>query len=100
MRKFSDRIKDLESLTHLYPSNQLKDVAFNRYYSEDEQDTPGDPTEYKKTVLATKVKGLVLKNVLDLFSYNEYVQCGLKQLFGLYKYLAVGWVFVFFPALS
>lgn len=57
MRKFSDRIKDLESLTHLYPTEQLKDEAFSRHYTEDEIDIQLAPGEYRDTVLATKVKG-------------------------------------------
>ncbi|XP_031548603.1 signal transducer and activator of transcription 5B-like isoform X2 [Actinia tenebrosa] len=56
MRKFSDRIKDLDSLVILYPG-QHKDHAFNRYYSQDESATLLAPGEYRDTVLATRVLG-------------------------------------------
>ena len=57
MRKFADRIKDLESLTLLHPNEQSKDDAFGPYYSEDEREIQLAPGEYRDTVLATKVKG-------------------------------------------
>ena len=56
MRRFSDRIKDLDSLVILYPG-QMKDNAFSRYYSQDENATPLAPGEYRDTVLATRVLG-------------------------------------------
>lgn len=52
MRKFSDRLKDLEELVYLYPQIDKND-AFGQYYTNDGKDTPvysaHNPTKWQDT---------------------------------------------------
>lgn len=56
MRKFSDRLKDLEELVFLYP-NIDKRAAFGPYYTNDENVSAEGRAGYQPTVLATRLAG-------------------------------------------
>lgn len=56
MRKFSDRLKDLDELIFLYPSIQ-KHVAFGSYYTNDDNIAAEGSSGYHPTVLATRLAG-------------------------------------------
>ncbi|KAL9967332.1 hypothetical protein ACROYT_G025534 [Oculina patagonica] len=55
MRKFSDRLKDLEELVQLFPSTDKND-AFGQYYTNDEN-TAAENDEYQRHFLATRLAG-------------------------------------------
>ncbi|XP_020612808.1 signal transducer and activator of transcription 5B-like isoform X3 [Orbicella faveolata] len=55
MRKFSDRLKDLEELVYLYPHIDKND-AFGQYYTNDEN-AAAENTEYQQAFLAVRLAG-------------------------------------------
>lgn len=55
MRKFSDRLKDLEELVYLYPHTD-KNEAFSQYYTNDEN-AAAENTEYQQAFLAVRLAG-------------------------------------------